>query len=453
MSTGDNATIKPGDKAEGQAQSVDFTWSKVAQDLNAPGSKIDKSSADLSAFNASHQLPNCEIIGMQANNDQLPASGHHTDSVQMTENGKQLNAIYNPDTQLLSYQRPGEKGPENVTVDMMSGKETTIIGTAPGSKGDGTTGGDITVVRNHAGGDVTSFEQNINGKNVSLLGQDGKPLPGLSSDSAALHNHPPDVQLDSIGKIKTYNTEAGVKVTLGDDGKPTSYNSNGFTFEHHNDGWYYHQDSGGKFVAVSEPSIASDGTVHTREKGGLNDGRTHSLDEQGEKTSTPEMGTDGLPQPGGGYGSYHYGYEFSTSDKWTQADIAREVEQNYNKYFTLTGDKPSIVPGETINLTLPPELQALGLQAPVKVLAANENGFAFESLPGHFEGAGRTIAFRIVPEPSTEPGKKNWGLEVAAAGPVADTSLIPGTDLGGKGVWQIFDNNLNNRLPDSPPAA
>jgi hypothetical protein len=162
------------------------------------------------------------------------------------------------------------------------------------------------------------------------------------------------------------------------------------------------------------------------------------------------LGSDGLPQPGGGYGSYHFGFEFTTSDKWSQADLAKEIEQNYNRYFALTGDKPSIVPGETINMKLAAPLEALGLRAPVKVIAANENGFAFESLPGHFEGAGRTIVFRFVPEESDTPGRKNWGLRVEAGGPVSNVSLIPGTDRGGKGIWQIFDNNLKNRLPDSP---
>lgn len=348
MSTGDNTQIAPLDMPEPHEATV-LAWTKVAQDLNAPGSKIDKSNADLSALNSGLKLPNFEITGIKADNNCLPNTGHHTDTVQMTQNGKQIEGSYNPDSHQLNYK-----------------------------------------------------------------------------------------------------TDAGVNVTLGEDGKPTEYRSKGFTFAHHDDAWYYHEDNGGKWVPINEPTIQADGTVHTNERGGANEGRPHSLAAGGEKTGAPSMGPDGLPQPGGGYGSYHYGYEFSTSDKWSQADLAKEIEKNYNKYFTLTGDQQSIVPGETINLKLPPELQALGLKAPVKVLAANENGFSFESLPGHFEGAGRTIVFRIVPEESTESGKKKWGLEVSAGGPVAETSLIPGTDLGGKGVWQVFDNNLNKRLPDAP---
>lgn len=286
MSTGDNANTGS-DKPQEQAsqQSTENPWVQVAQDVSAPGSKVDKTDADVKAFNDSNMLPSIEITGVQANNDQLPGTGNHTDSVQMTENGKQINATYNPDTQQLTYERADAKSPEKVTVDMLSGKETTVIGSNPESKADGSTNGDITVVRNHAGGDVTSFEQNVNGKNVSLMGPDGKPLPGLSTDGNDLHNHPPDVQVNAEGKVQSYNTEAGVKVNLGDDGKPKSYNSNGFTFEKHDDGdWYYHQDSGGEYVKIDEPTVASDGTIHAKENGGIRDGREHSLDEQGENT-------------------------------------------------------------------------------------------------------------------------------------------------------------------------
>ena len=285
MSTGDNPTTQADKPKENQAPSNENAWSKVAQDVSAPGSNIDKTNSDLSAFNSSHKLPSCEITGVQANNDQLPGTGHHSDAVQMTENGKQINATYNPDSHILSYQRENSKGPESVSIDMLTGQETTVIATKSGSKSDGTTEGDLTVVRNHAGGDVTQFEQNINGKTISLLGQDGKPLPGLSTDGNELHNHPMDVQIDASGKVKSYNTEAGVKVTLGDDGKPNAYNSNGFTMSRHDDGnWYYHQDSGGDFVKIGEPTVAANGTIHSKESGGWHDGREHELTSDGERT-------------------------------------------------------------------------------------------------------------------------------------------------------------------------
>jgi hypothetical protein len=57
--------------------------------------------------------------------------------------------------------------------------------------------------------------------------------------------------------------------------------------------------------------------------------------------------------PGGGYGSYHYGYQFSTSEAWSQQQVMREIQKNYNKYFTFTGDQPEIVEGAFINLNGP----------------------------------------------------------------------------------------------------
>ncbi|MBX9771594.1 MAG: hypothetical protein K2X29_09500, partial [Candidatus Obscuribacterales bacterium] len=116
---------------------------------------------------------------------------------------------------------------------------------------------------------------------LSLLGGDGKPITGPADAGAKQY----DVKLDSAGKVESYKTEAGVDVKVGADGKPKSYNSNGFTFEKHDDGsWYYHQDSGGKYVKINEPTVASDGKVHAQEKGGWYDGREHSLDGNGQKT-------------------------------------------------------------------------------------------------------------------------------------------------------------------------
>lgn len=405
-----------------QPESTESALSKVSQDVNAPGTKIDKSNSDLTALNDNLQqnkiLPNMEIISMQANNDQLPNTGHHSDAVKLNSNGQQFDATYNPDTHKLTYQSDAtsgdSKGPATISIDMLTGQETitapgdgnttrtttvahvgdvkgttvvtegrTAAGEAPGrvlstenndgtgnvsqikrsfvydaagdvsevtsnrdgvatkvpadatdakvdpktgaltytradgvqiannadgsqsmttpvdangqqttvnsdgrevkvtttvngkvvsefphtdvdpasvkldpngtitmdrvvstgtggidpsleGKGavriagqdyyktgtvkiepngqettvlgkDGNQNGDITVVRNHSGGDVTTFSENVNGKQVSLLGSDGKPLPGLTTDGDMLHFHSPDVQIDSAtGKIKDW---------------------------------------------------------------------------------------------------------------------------------------------------------------------------------------------------------------------------------------------------------
>jgi hypothetical protein len=139
------------------------------------------------------------------------------------------------------------------------------------------------------------------------------------------------------------------------------------------------------------------------------------------------------PDPGGGYGSYHYGYQFSTTEAWSQQQIMREIQNNFNQYFTFTGDQPKIVEGAVINLDGPagPE--------PVKVTRVTDTSFSFISLPGHHEGAGRVIEFSIVPAAASPvPGRLNWELRVEASGPISGLSVIPGTSWFNKGVWQVF---------------
>jgi hypothetical protein len=139
-------------------------------------------------------------------------------------------------------------------------------------------------VRDHSGADgkITKFEKNVDGHQVSLMGP-----PGVSANGDDLQRHPPDVQADpATGKIESYSTAAAVKVTLGDDGKPIAYGSNGFSFEYHKgtNAWYYHEDSGGAYVQIDVPAVDSDGRIHTMEHGGLNNGRLHSLDGNGQAT-------------------------------------------------------------------------------------------------------------------------------------------------------------------------
>jgi hypothetical protein len=131
-----------------------------------------------------------------------------------------------------------------------------------------------------------------------------------------------------------------------------------------------------------------------------------------------------------------------------QASSSQEVLKNYNRYFTFTGDKSSIVLGETINLDGPtgPE--------PVKVTKVTDTGFPFVSLPGHTEGPGRIINFEIVPAAqSPVPGRLNWELRVEASGPLSGLSAVPGASWFNKAVWQVFAINLNTRLPDLPPGS
>lgn len=151
-------------------------------------------------------------------------------------------------------------------------------------------------------------------------------------------------------------------------------------------------------------------------------------------------------EPGGGYGSYHYGYPFSTTEGWTTEQIMSEVQQHFNYYFTFTADTNSLVEGARLNLKGP-----FGEDEPVQVTSVTPDSFSFISLPGHNEGAGRIIKFTVVPAAeSPVPGRLNWELRVAASGPLSKASLVPVTSLANKVIWQIFANNLDSRLPARP---
>lgn len=153
------------------------------------------------------------------------------------------------------------------------------------------------------------------------------------------------------------------------------------------------------------------------------------------------------PEPGGGYGSYHYGYQFSTREGWSKEKIMAEVQENFNRYFTFSADTGKLVEGATVNLKGP-----FGEDEPVRVTDVTPNSFSFVSLPGHMEGAGRVIKFSIVPaEASPVPGRTNWELRVEASGPLSKGSFIPGASWVNKGIWQVFANNLDSRLPTLRP--
>lgn len=168
---------------------------------------------------------------------------------------------------------------------------------------------------------------------------------------------------------------------------------------------------------------------------------------QGPPSDPNDPYYDDPPEPGGGYGSYHYGYEFSTREVWTAEQVMAEVQNSFSRYFTFTADQNRLVEGATVNLKGP-----LGEPEPVRVSSVTPTSFSFVSLPGHAEGAGRVIRFMVVPAPTSPvPGRLNWELRVAASGPISKGSVVPGASLVNKAVWGVFAENLQSRLPTLPP--
>lgn len=151
------------------------------------------------------------------------------------------------------------------------------------------------------------------------------------------------------------------------------------------------------------------------------------------------------PQPGS-YGSYSMDLPVQ-GGVWTTQQVASEVVNHIDQYFTFTGCGPTLYVGKTCDLDTD-----IGVAAPIQVIAINSTGFAVKSLPGHPEGAGRTITFIF--EANDVPG--NLGLEtlhVDAFGPLSNTSLLGPLNTEGtaRPSWTIFANNISSRLPANPP--
>lgn len=88
--------------------------------------------------------------------------------------------------------------------------------------------------------------------------------------------------------VPSYTNAEGINVSLGENGEPIKYSSNGFSFEYHesDNAWYYHEDKGGDYVKIDVPTVNEDGSISTRENGGWNSGREHSLDANGQSTES-----------------------------------------------------------------------------------------------------------------------------------------------------------------------
>jgi hypothetical protein len=89
--------------------------------------------------------------------------------------------------------------------------------------------------------------------------------------------------------------------------------------------------------------------------------------------------------------------------------------------------------------------------APVQVIAVASDGFALKSLPGHPEGANRTIRFQF--QPFTNAAEiSSMSLTVAGWGPSSNASLLGplNSNTVAKKSWDIFQNNIRNRFPTGP---
>ena len=115
------------------------------------------------------------------------------------------------------------------------------------------------------------------------------------------------------------------------------------------------------------------------------------------------------------------------------------MQKNPNLVFPFVveglGGETSILKGARYNL-----VRALypGSIDPVEVVEVTPQSFAFETLPGHFRGAGQIVGFRIY--------ERNGYLYLEQFGTSAGTPLDPIHDKGASGAWSIQAQNLRGLL-------
>ncbi|MCG7438288.1 LGFP repeat-containing protein [Corynebacterium freneyi] len=154
-----------------------------------------------------------------------------------------------------------------------------------------------------------------------------------------------------------------------------------------------------------------------------------------------------LPNYESSWGSYVHVYNvFSPEPKrWSPESINAEVTQNFDKYFTFTGCGSILEVGAVCNLET-----VINRPAPIQVTAISATGFAFKSLEGHPEGAGRTITFNFSRQPSG--GANDVRLHVFAWGPnsaVTATGPLNSETLA-RYSWSRFVQNIQSRINSSP---
>ncbi len=138
-------------------------------------------------------------------------------------------------------------------------------------------------------------------------------------------------------------------------------------------------------------------------------------------------------------GGYSYTYPLPNTAGMSPEQVWCDVSSHLNQLFPLANVPSSIHVGDVMHLQIPtaPGLPGIG-DAPVQVTDVGNNGFSFVSLPGHAEGAGRTISFTMAPQPDG-----TVGLQVDAGGPVSGWSALPGNDQFTHALWSVFANNIN----------
>lgn len=142
-----------------------------------------------------------------------------------------------------------------------------------------------------------------------------------------------------------------------------------------------------------------------------------------------------VPMAAAGKSEYKYHFTYRVIRKTTSAEVSfKKMNKIMNGVFPIKGMPKTVKKNQKICLKMVKDCN------PVRVTAIGKTSFTLKSLPGHLEGAGKYITFKLV--------KKNGYLvlDVSAHGPKAVWQKHPLTEksnrLFAKGMWGAYAVNL-----------
>ncbi|WP_026423113.1 hypothetical protein [Actinokineospora inagensis] len=134
--------------------------------------------------------------------------------------------------------------------------------------------------------------------------------------------------------------------------------------------------------------------------------------------------------------SYSYEYPLALETAQTPESLTTSVATDFRRFFPFDSDCPRLPPiGGRCDLYVLPGIPVPS--NPVQVIDRTSNSWTFQSLPGHTEGAGRTIVF------SFEPSPTGLELHTRANGPYTLTAAATIYSGGAYFFWHVFADKVS----------
>ncbi|GAA2994837.1 hypothetical protein [Actinokineospora diospyrosa] len=135
--------------------------------------------------------------------------------------------------------------------------------------------------------------------------------------------------------------------------------------------------------------------------------------------------------------SYSYRYPLALETDISMEALTAAVSSDLRQYFPFDSNCAVLPPiGGLCYLYTPPGLPLPGTTNPVQVIDRTANSWTFLSLPGHTEGAGRSIVFSFESEPTPE-------LRVRAGGPFTFPAAATIYSGAANAIWLLFATNIS----------